>query len=101
MLLMMSANFRLWIVGVTGGRLVEIWSGICIIIARWGANQASTYLDSLLSALKLFGVNHGKLSTTHRVAGRGKVPLLFSPGTRAQCKIWLKIRGGSVSWANT
>lgn len=63
MLLMMSANFRLWRVGVTGGRLVKIWSGVCIIIARRGANQASTYLDSLLSELKLFGVNHGKLST--------------------------------------
>lgn len=33
---------------------------VYIIIARLGANQASTYLDSLLSALKLFGVNHGK-----------------------------------------
>lgn len=56
---------------------------VYIIIARLGANQASTYLDSLLSALKLFGVNHGKFfSTTTRWEAGSKRYLAHFPLAR-------------------
>lgn len=84
----MSANFRQWRVGVAGSRLADLLEtqaaaeGSALSSRLWGANQASTYLDSLLSAVKLFGVNHGKFFSTTQRQAESAALLPFYLGTR-------------------